>query len=177
MSNANYTVGYGKPTVATQFQKGCSGNRNGRPKKQTDSVYTLLEQELSQEVVTKDGQRFTKGAAMIKNLMNKAATGDLRATKEAVALWIKGEEKTDAEKFCVRLLAEGIIDKAKIHAYAYYQDKFRPNIKILTKSEADNVFSFFGVEAVDTVAHVRGLESACSLMANIVALMMPEFQW
>jgi hypothetical protein len=32
-SRSTYEVGYGKPPVATRFQKGTSGNLSGRPKK------------------------------------------------------------------------------------------------------------------------------------------------
>jgi Family of unknown function (DUF5681) len=72
-----YAVGFGKPPRRTRFKKG-SGNPNGRPRGSRTSS-TLLEQALSElVVVTENGQRkkITKGEAMLKQLVNKAASGD-----------------------------------------------------------------------------------------------------
>ena len=79
--NAKYTVGFGKPPRRTRFKKGRSGNPKGRPRGSRTSL-TLLEQALSEQVVvTENGQRkqITKGEAMLKQLVNKAASGDPRA--------------------------------------------------------------------------------------------------
>jgi hypothetical protein len=79
--NAKYTVGFGKPPRRTRFKKGRSGNPKGRPRGSRTSL-TLLQQALSElVVVTENGQRkqITKGEAMLKQLANKAASGDPRA--------------------------------------------------------------------------------------------------
>jgi uncharacterized protein DUF5681 len=79
--NAKYAVGFGKPPRRTRFKKGRSGNPKGRPRGSRTSL-TLLEQALSElVVVTENGQRkqITKGEAMLKQLVNKAASGDPRA--------------------------------------------------------------------------------------------------
>ena len=79
--NAKYTVGFGKPPRRTRFKKGRSGNPKGRPRGSRTSL-TLLQQALSElVVVTENGQRkqITKGEAMLKQLVNKAASGDPRA--------------------------------------------------------------------------------------------------
>jgi hypothetical protein len=41
----DYTVGYGKPPVETRFQKGQSGNPEGRPRS-TKKLVTLLAEAL-----------------------------------------------------------------------------------------------------------------------------------
>jgi hypothetical protein len=72
----NYEVGFGKPPRQTQFKKGQSGNRNGRPRG-SKNLNTLLSQELKERlVVTENGQRkqVTKMQAAIKNLVNKGLT-------------------------------------------------------------------------------------------------------
>jgi Family of unknown function (DUF5681) len=82
-SNREYAVGKGKPPQHTRFQKGQSGNPKGR-RKDSKNVATLLEQTLNERVVvTENGKRktITKLEAMLKQLANKAASGDYRATK------------------------------------------------------------------------------------------------
>jgi Family of unknown function (DUF5681) len=78
-----YTVGKGKPPQHTRFQKGQSGNPKGH-RKGSRNVATLLEQALNERVVvTENGKRktITKLEAMLKQLANKAASGDHRAIK------------------------------------------------------------------------------------------------
>jgi hypothetical protein len=78
---ANYSIGYKKPPCHSQFKPGQSGNPHGRPKK-TDSVEEILRRELSARIaIVKDGkrQRVSMLRAIVKQKLNKAATGDLRA--------------------------------------------------------------------------------------------------
>jgi hypothetical protein len=74
-------VGYGNPPEATRFRKGQSGNPKGR-RKGSLNVSTVFAQTLREKVVvTENGQRktITKFEAAIKQFVNKAASGDLRA--------------------------------------------------------------------------------------------------
>src|SRR3984893_3415517 len=83
-----YRVGKGKPPRHTRFQKGQSGNPTGRPKG-SKNVATLLEQVLNERVVvTENGKRkrITKLQAMLKQLANKAASGDHRDIKMLMPL-------------------------------------------------------------------------------------------
>jgi hypothetical protein len=76
----DYEVGRGKPPVHTRFKKGQSGNPRGpRPK----NLPALLVEALNEPVVTIDGERreITKREAVAKQLVNKSAGADLRATK------------------------------------------------------------------------------------------------
>ena len=76
-------VGYKKPPKASQFQKGKSGNPLGRPKKER-SMASIFRKVAKQVVHTngKSGQRrMTKLEASVTQLVNKAATGDLKAMK------------------------------------------------------------------------------------------------
>lgn len=79
----DYEVGYGKPPQHTRFAPGQSGNRNGRPKKQTDRRTAFLNELNDSVVVTESSRRetMTKLEVMIKRLVNKAASGDLRSIK------------------------------------------------------------------------------------------------
>ena len=76
-----YTVGYGKPPLASQFQKGRSGNPAGRPAGRPN-LATLIEREASARVVvTENGRRHTrtKLEVAVAQVMNKSAGGDLKA--------------------------------------------------------------------------------------------------
>jgi hypothetical protein len=76
-------IGYKKPPKASQFQKGRSGNPSGRPR--TGPGIAEVVRRVSRQVVLTSGpkgqQRMTKLEASITQLLNKAATGDLKAMK------------------------------------------------------------------------------------------------
>jgi len=79
--DSDYMVGYGKPPRHTRFKKGHSGNRKGRPQGAKNSA-TLLNEALSEPViVTETGRRKTisKKQAILKQIVNKAASGDHRS--------------------------------------------------------------------------------------------------
>lgn len=88
MSDRHYEVGYGRPPRATRFQKGQSGNPKGRPRGSLNLV-SALERELSQKVTIKENGRtraITKFEAAVKQLVNKAASGDGKAIQFLVNL-------------------------------------------------------------------------------------------
>ena len=76
----NYQVGYAKPPRKTRFEKGKSGNPGGRVKGSKNVSKLLLEALGELVVVNENGERkrITKGEAMIKQLVNKGASGDAR---------------------------------------------------------------------------------------------------
>jgi hypothetical protein len=89
--------GYGKPPVATRFSKGRSGNPKGRPKG-SRNVASVLDEVIREKVrVTENGKvrAMTKLEAMMRQLMTKALSGDLKAMKEVVALKHLCEAITD----------------------------------------------------------------------------------
>lgn len=88
-------VGYGNPPTTTRFKKGCSGNPKGRPKSSLNvgSVFTKTLRE--RVVINEHGQRktVTKLEAALKQMVNKAASGDLRALAQLVELARDAEAK------------------------------------------------------------------------------------
>jgi hypothetical protein len=81
-------VGYAKPPTRTRFQKGVSGNPRGRPRG-ARNLATVLERTLNEKVViNENGMRktVTKREAAFKQLVNKAASGDLLAIRLLTAL-------------------------------------------------------------------------------------------
>ena len=90
-----YEVGYGRPPKASRFQKGRSGNPAGRPKG-TLNMATVLERTLREMVVVNEGGRrrtITKLEAAVKQLVNKAAGGDLLAFRQLRDLVRSAEER------------------------------------------------------------------------------------
>ncbi len=81
-------VGYGSPPEETRFKKGASGNPRGRPKGSLN-VATVLTRTLREKVtINENGRRrtVTKLEAALKQLVNKAAGGDLQALRHLTAL-------------------------------------------------------------------------------------------
>ncbi len=85
----DFEVGYGKPPKATQFKKGQSGNPKGRPKGSLN-LRTILEKVASEKVqISVNGVkvRLPKLEVVITQMANQAAGGNLRASKEFLALY------------------------------------------------------------------------------------------
>jgi hypothetical protein len=86
-------VGYGKPPGATRFKKGVSGNPRGRPKGSLNVATVFIKTLREKVVINEHGQRktVTKLEAALKQLVNKAASGDIRALRQLL------ESARDAE--------------------------------------------------------------------------------
>lgn len=81
-----YEVGYGKPPVATRFQKGTSGNPSGKKKKVAQPLDPgiILESIDNEEILVNDNgkrKRMTKAEILFRQLFTKAIRGDLRAAR------------------------------------------------------------------------------------------------
>ena len=83
-----YEVGYSKPPTAFQFQKGRSGNPSGRPRN-VPGIPELLWEIANQKVLIlgKNGSKYiTILKAILTQVANKGATGDLKAAKLLVEM-------------------------------------------------------------------------------------------
>lgn len=97
-TNDFYEVGYRKPPSGTRFVKGKSGNPKGRPKgsKNLASVLAKVGRE-PVRVSGKNGSRtITKLEACVLQLINQAASGELRATREFLHL-VKAHEDSEQD--------------------------------------------------------------------------------
>ena len=81
-------VGFGRPPQASRFKKGVSGNPRGRPKGSLNVATAFMKALREKVVINEHGQRktITKLEAALKQLANKAASGDLRALTQLIAL-------------------------------------------------------------------------------------------
>ena len=107
-----YEVGYGKPPKKTRFQKGRSGNAAGRPKG-AKNFLTALQDALYEEVfVTENGRqrKISKLQAVVTQLVNRAAGGDLKAIERVSKLTLLLEEKESADT------SSGVIDPRADHS-------------------------------------------------------------
>ena len=95
-----HTVGYRKPPMHSRFKKGKSGNPNGRPKG-TVNFATVLLKTLREKVVIKENGRRT-----VIQLVNKAASGDLRALSHLIGITLTAEQSAAEEKGSKEVLNE-----------------------------------------------------------------------
>jgi hypothetical protein len=90
-----YEVGFGKPPKNHRFQKGTSGNAQGRPKGRRN-LATVLGRTLQEKVIINENgirKTVTKLEAAVKQLVNKAASGDLVALRQLTALARSAEDQ------------------------------------------------------------------------------------
>ena len=108
---SDHSVGYGKPPRNTQFRKGQSGNPKGRRRGSKNLATVLLDSAHESVTVNEGGRRksITKLEAMSKQLANKAAAGDPKATHLLTQLLQICEERSE------RSTPEAVIDESDEH--------------------------------------------------------------
>lgn len=93
------SVGYGNPPVHSRFQPGKSGNPNGRPRGSLnfDTIFRRSVREIV--VINENGKRkrVTKLEAAVKQLANKAASGEFRAITQVIGNTLSVEQRAAAE--------------------------------------------------------------------------------
>ena len=105
---SKYQVGFQRPPRHTQFRKGTSGNPKGRPR-EAKNLAAVLEEALAETVaIVENGRRrkITKRCAMIKQLVNKAASGDLRASRQLTDLEFRLNPEGVRQQSALELMRE-----------------------------------------------------------------------
>ena len=90
-------MGYGKPPRHTRFKKGQSGNPRGRPNG-SKNLPTLLSETLNEPVIVAENggrRKISKRRAIITQLVNRSAKGDLRAIKILLDILQEIERRTE----------------------------------------------------------------------------------
>jgi Family of unknown function (DUF5681) len=101
-------IGYCSPPEATRFKKGVSGNPRGRPQGSLN-VATVLTRTLREKVVIQEKSRrrtVTKLEAALKQLVDKAAAGDLGALRHLTTLARDAEEQQNLRDTQLQNLSE-----------------------------------------------------------------------
>jgi hypothetical protein len=117
-------AGYCAPPEATRFKKGVSGNPKGRPKGSVNVATALTKALREKVVINENGRRrtVTKLEAAVKQLVNKAAGGDLRALRHLTELARDAEAKQnlaevqpDALNELDRTVMQGILQRFEMN--------------------------------------------------------------
>lgn|GEM_PF-6919983 len=90
--NRGYDVGYCRPPVAHQFQKGQSGNNCGRPpgqKNLSSILKKIMLEKLTLETSNGRTQTMTRAEVMLRNAATKATTGEPKYIKQLLDLMDK----------------------------------------------------------------------------------------
>ena len=118
-----YAVGYGKPPAHSRFKQGKSGNPNGRPKGTLNFATTLLRTLRERVVINENGRRkeITKLEAVVKQLVNKAASGDLRALSQLIAITPSAEQRA-AEKMVPNEVLNELDEKVVLKILKRYEE-------------------------------------------------------
>ena len=92
-------VGYRKPPEHSRFQPGRSGNPKGRPKGSLNAATVLAKTLREKVMINENGRRrkITKLEAYLKQLVNKAASGDLRAIMHLSSMVSASGERAPAD--------------------------------------------------------------------------------
>jgi hypothetical protein len=119
----DYKVGYGRPPESSRFAKGQSGNPKGRPKG-SKNLSTLLDDALNESVVVSEHgkrKRITKRVAVLKHLVNKAASGNHRAIQLLLSemRWVEGREQDSTPR--------QLFDEADREVIRQLYERFRSN--------------------------------------------------
>jgi len=93
-----YEVGFGKPPKRNRFRKGVSGNPSGRPRGRRNLTTVLAETLQEKVVINENGAQriITRLEAAVRQLVNQAGSGDLRALRHLTALLGVAEQQTSA---------------------------------------------------------------------------------
>lgn len=92
-----HDVGFAKPPKSAQFRPGRSGNPKGRPKG-SPNLGKVLVAELEQRIEVNDHgrrQKLSKGQIMVRQVVNKAVSGDVKAFNVATDLLRKTGQLND----------------------------------------------------------------------------------
>ena len=128
-----YDVGFKRPPKHTQFQPGQSGNSKGRPKG-SRNFNTVIEQELNSFVsITERGKvkQVRKKEIIAKQVVNKAAAGDLKATG-----MLFNESRYAEQQAALKETVSPSFKAADLQVLYHFADRIRNSMPIRTTEDS-----------------------------------------
>ncbi|MDR0952622.1 MAG: DUF5681 domain-containing protein [Elusimicrobiota bacterium] len=178
----DYEIGYCKPPFNTRFKGGQSGNHKGRPKGQPkkEGIIELLGKELKTKLILKDGSKITKEEALVRQLCNKASSGDFRSGK--LILDFANRQKTDnlAVEFFKRLIKDKVVTEKNVADYVNGAKLLELERLPLALSELYNEWkrsyadSWLAIMDVLMLMHIWQYLTALLVMKDIVRVLNAE---
>ena len=113
-----YTVGYGRPPLASRFKPGQSGNPKGR-EKNSRNMRTIMQQVLNEDMPIREGDRLRRMPAfeaLVRTTLNRAFKGDPKAMASLLVLVRHCGYGTDRDEPATELLS-GVDAEAIISDY------------------------------------------------------------
>ena len=107
---ADYSVGYGRPPLASRFKPGTSGNTKGRPKG-SKNLKTLIREAMTASISIQEGaktKRVSRIEGVVLRQLQKALMGSDQAAMAVVkmALQLRFLEEAESNQTEARLSAE-----------------------------------------------------------------------
>lgn len=104
---SEYRVGYGKPPLEFRFKPGVSGNATGRPKRPASSLVESVAKALTSPIKYRERGRVkssTCGELAMRMLVDRAASGDVAASKTLLRAYAQAERGGDGgvEKIVIK---------------------------------------------------------------------------
>lgn len=116
----DYEVGYGRPPKATQFKKGISGNKRGRPKGRKNARTIAREALDRKRPVTMDGRRKKMSNMEIgieRQAQKMSEKGDQKAFEFLLRLAGDDQQKSSNETSGGQIIAQ--LDRSNLEILAY----------------------------------------------------------
>jgi hypothetical protein len=119
-SRRDYSVGYGKPPVASRFKPGTSGNAKGR-QKGSKNFKTLIKEAMTSPVLIHEGQtsrRVSKIEGVVLRQLQSALKGNDRSAMASIKMamlvgLLEDSDKTSGEATALSTADEQILEQLR----------------------------------------------------------------
>ena len=128
-----YEIGYKKPPKGTQFKLGQSGNAKGRSKGSKNLMTIVITAIHEKVLVTENGHRksVSKLEVAVKQLVNKAASGDQKAMMQLLPLVQLVEGRAEA----AAVISEPVLAESDHKVLSSLRERLERHAEPMSKPE------------------------------------------